>query len=492
VAKAAASALKEYRAKRNFRATPEPGPGPTRRGGKLPRQPIFVIQEHHATRLHYDFRLESDGVLKSWAVTNMPTMDPAIKRLAVRVEDHPRAYAKFFGDIPEGQYGAGHVNIWDSGTYEMADAKRTIDEDLAAGKLSIVLHGERLKGRFVLVRMHGQSGTKENWLLIKSTDESSPPGSGLAANREAPRKAKSRRPAVISGHGKLPRQVAITNPDKIMFPNAGITKGDLIEYYRKVSKRLLPFLRDRPITLERLPDGLGPGKPHFWQKNTPESYPAWIPRFRDKAEGGQTVNYVLVNDLQSLLYLVNQGTVTFHPWLSRIEDTNRPDFVLFDLDRGTAPITNVVAVAQTVHRILDHEGVTAFVKTSGKSGLHVLTAWRRRGDFDEARRWAAEIAARVVEAMAEVATNEVRKTKRRGRVYVDVAQNARGHHAVPPYVVRPVPAATVSTPLQWKELTASLDPKRFTVRTVPARIARQARDPLAPLVRRSKTTWRSA
>src|SRR5437764_4054167 len=124
--------LGEYEAKRNFRETPEPGPGPA----PLHKKPLFVIQEHHATRLHYDFRLEADGVLKSWAVTNEPSLDPAVKRLAVRVEDHPLAYAGFSGTIPAGQYGAGEVSIWDRGTFENLDPAPAIPHGLGAGTLS--------------------------------------------------------------------------------------------------------------------------------------------------------------------------------------------------------------------------------------------------------------------------------------------------------------------------------------------------------------------
>jgi len=184
------------------------------------------------------------------------------------------------------------------------------------------------------------------------------------------------------------------------------------------------------------------------------------------------------------MYLVNQGTLTFHPWLSRMDDLDRPDFVLFDLDPGTATIADAVAVAKRLHDVLDGEGVESFVKTSGKSGLHVLVPWREEGDYDAAREWAAGIAARVAEAMPDRAPGEIRRAKRRGRVYVDVMQNARGHHAVPPYVLRAVPGAPASTPLHWRELTDELDPARFNLRTVPARIARQARDPMAPLLRR--------
>src|SRR5262249_8723862 len=150
--------LSEYEAKRDFQATPEPAadPSPTH------REPIFVVQEHHATRLHYDFRLEADGVLKSWAVTRAPSLEPAVKRLAVRVEDHPLASAGVSGTIPEGQYGAGEVSVWDRGTFENLDPMHAITEGIAAGKLSFALHGRKLKGRFALVRMRGGKGKREN------------------------------------------------------------------------------------------------------------------------------------------------------------------------------------------------------------------------------------------------------------------------------------------------------------------------------------------
>src|SRR5206468_1358205 len=196
---------------------------------------------------------------------------------------------------------------------------------------------------------------------------------------------------------------------------------------------------------------------------------------------GRPVEYVLVNNLPTLLYLVNQGTLTFHPWLSRVDDLDRPDVVLFDVDPGKATFAAAVALAKPLHEILDAEGVEPFVKTSGKAGLHVFVPWTRAGGYDPAREWAAGIAERIAEALPDRATAEIRKAKRHGRVYVDVMQNARGHHAVPPYVVRAVPGAPVSTPLRWQELRADLDPGRFTLRTVPARLARQGHDPMSGL-----------
>jgi bifunctional non-homologous end joining protein LigD len=318
--------LKTYRDKRDFAKTPEPAPALKKRRAR--QQPIFVVQEHHASRLHYDFRLEADGVLKSWAVPKGPSMAPAQKRLAVHVEDHPLAYATFEGTIPPGQYGAGTVTIWDQGTYDnlLADkpVPQTVTEGIAAGQLEFELHGQKLQGRFALIRMRGKGRGQEPWLLIKMQDAfARPEGGGVnvqepgSVNAEKPpsrtparqrsrdrvrRRAQSRRPEAISTH-----------PEKLMYPEAGITKGDVLDFYRRIAKQLLPYLRDRPATLERLPEGLqGPDALHFWQKRTPGYYPAWIERVELPSERGKPVPYVLVNDEETLLYLVNQGTLTFH------------------------------------------------------------------------------------------------------------------------------------------------------------------------------------
>jgi bifunctional non-homologous end joining protein LigD len=200
-------------------------------------------------------------------------------------------------------------------------------------------------------------------------------------------------------------------------------------------------------------------------------------------ERGETVEYVLVNDKSTLLYLVNQGVMTFHPWLSRVGSLDRPDFVLFDLDPGRASFEDVMIVARALRVILQADGVDGFVKTSGKTGLHVLVRWDQRGGFDQARAWARHIAERAAQGLREGATVEVRKANRGQRVYIDTLQNAKGHHAVPPYVVRAVPEATVSMPLHWDELKPGFSPEKFTLKTVFRRLSRQKDDPIAPLVR---------
>jgi bifunctional non-homologous end joining protein LigD len=475
--------LERYRAMRDFDKTREPS------GSEAPGQherPIFVVQEHHASHLHYDFRLEADGVLKSWSVPKGPSLDPAVKRLAVQVEDHPLGYATFEGTIPEGQYGAGRVLIWDHGTYENLMERKpepqSAAEAIDAGHVEFVLHGERLQGKFALVRMKARGEAKPQWLLIKMKDEFAEPEAEEAAPAKAKSRGTSANPPRARRSAQAPAKIVLTHPDRVLFPEAGFTKRDVFDYYRKIAGRLLPFLKDRPITLERLPDGLAEGAPHFWQKNTPDSYPDWIPRVPLETERGKTVEYALVNDEATLLYLVNQGTLTFHVWASRVEDLDRPDFVLFDLDPGRASFADVIAAAKAVKSALDAEGVEAFVKTSGKTGLHVLTPWTRDGDFDAARAWASEIAGRVAGVLPDRATVEIRKAKRGARVYIDVLQNARGHHAVPPYVVRAVPGATVSTPLDWREVKQGLDPSAFNLKTIVRRLARRKTDAFAGLL----------
>lgn len=429
-------------------------------------------------------------MLKSWAIPKQPGLDPAVKRLAVQVEDHPLDYANFSGEIPAGEYGAGLVQIWDKGTYENMLARKphpqTIAEGIAAGHLEVQLHGRKLKGNFALIRMSSR-GQKASWLLLKMQDEEAQPGAVAAESTTTARTSQPARAHAAAPRASTPSQrpaaLAFTHEDKIMFPEVGITKRDVLHFYERIATRLLPHLRDRPITLERFPEGLtGEPTPHFWQKNTPSYYPEWIPRVTLPSERGRPVTYALVNDAATLLYLVNQGTLTFHPWLSRTQNLDRPDFVIFDLDPGTATFADTVAVATQLHAILEGEKVVSCVKTFGKTGLHVLVPWHQAEGYDVARDWAMDIALRLVAELPDIATVERRKNSRQKKVYVDVMQNARGHHVVPPYVLRAVPQATVSTPLTWAELTSELDPRRYNLKTIFRRLARQNTDPMAPLV----------
>ena len=479
--------LEEYNAKRDFTRTREPSGA---KKAKPHKQPIFVVQEHHASILHYDFRLEADGVLKSWSVPKGPSMDPAVKRLAVQVEDHPIGYATFEGDDPRGpvrrrhgqDLGPRHLREPDGREGRAADRRRGDRR-----RPDRVRHARRAaQGE---VRPHPHEAARQGQAAVAAHEAEGRVRRGRERGRpEArgedpePLPKRPHRPAP-GGRPRPPNRSSSPIPTASSIPEAGLTKEDVFAYYEKVADRLLPFLKDRPITLERLPEGLAEEAPHFWQKDTPDYYPDWIPRIEQETERGKTVHYALVNDEATLLYLVNQGTLTFHVWASRAKDLDRPDFVLFDLDPGKASFADVIAVAKAIKATLDDEGAESFVKTSGKTGLHVLTPWTRDGGFDEARAWALELAERTAESMPKQATVDIRKAKRGERVYIDVLQNARGHHAVPPYVLRAVPGATVSTPLDWKEVAEGLDPKAFTLKKALARFTRRKTDPFEGLLK---------
>ena len=371
-------------------------------------------------------------------------------------------------------------------------------EGIEAGQLTLALSGTKLQGQFALMRMHRQGRGKEPWLLIKTQDAFARPEGRLGVKARAHGSTKTERPRAHTSaraptrmpararRTSTPSQAGLTftHMEKLMYPEVGFTKGDVLAFYQRIAPRLLPYLRDRPATLERLPEGLdGPNAPHFWQKRTPDYYPEWIERVVLPSEDGTEVPYVLVNDEATLLYLVNQGTLTFHVGFSRIADLDRPDCVLFDLDPAQASMADVVAVAKALHRRLQAERHEAFVKTSGKTGLHVLVPWERASEYAEVRAWALGIAQQVVEALPDHATTERSKAKRGTRVYIDVLQNAKGHHAVPPYVLRAVPGAPVSTPLHWRELTPQLNPGLYTLKTIFRRLAGQQHDPMAGLLR---------
>src|SRR5438132_1690903 len=208
---------------------------------------------------------------------------------------------------------------------------------------------------------------------------------------------------------KSSKSVTFTHTSKVMFPDARppLTKGDVLAFYEAIAPRLLPHLKNRPITIERLPDGLArPDAPRFWQKNTPDYYPDWIPRVELPSEAGRRVKYALVNDLRTLLYFVNQGTITFHVYFSRVDHLTKPDFVLFDLDPHGAKFADAVTIAKALRDVLADQPTEAFVKTTGKSGLHVLTEFNRRGGYNEARDWAMTVANAVAKELPTIATTE--------------------------------------------------------------------------------------
>lgn len=790
--------LETYHKKRSFSRTPEPK-GALHKTGKALR---FVVQKHAATRLHYDFRLEMDGVLKSWAVPKGPSLNPADKHLAVMVEDHPYDYRTFEGVIPDGNYGAGNVIIWDEGTYEaLGPVPESMTEEeyllkqVGAGSIKIVMHGSKLRGEFALVKF--KRAGENNWLLIKHDDQYASSqdilkkdtsvvsghtvenigDSGTAEILKAQQTGKKSRfphdispmlaeaveqpfsdpdwifeikwdgyralaeihrntvslysrnkqdftrryPAIVDalsrithsvvldgelvvldttgrsqfqwlqeyqehtsgtlvyyifdilyldgydlrtlplierkaileqivkehdgikissyieehgeklfkkvqqqglegvvakrktsiyrsqrssdwkkikqvhsqeavicgftepngsrkgfgalvlgvyennelryvGHAgggmdqeqlqklraqlnrlitvsspfpnppqtntpatwvlpqlvcqvsftewtkdgmlrhpvfigiredKDPRDVRIENPrmrsgaathtkernpvltnlNKIFWPEEGYTKGDLIHYYESIADYILPYLKDRPISLNRFPNGIKGES--FFQKDLIHR-PEWVQTAPIFSESDQKdLNWLICNNVETLLYIANLGSIEINPWNSRYTHPDHPDYLIIDLDPEGIPFTEVIRAAQCVKELLVEAGIDAFLKTSGKTGLHILIPLRARYTYTQTKQF-AEIIAHTVFSKLPDTTSVVRNPKKREhKIYIDFLQNREGQTIAAPYCVRPVAHAPVSTPLEWKELTPSLNPADFTIKTIHRRLAKK-------------------
>ncbi len=673
--------IAEYERKRDFERTPEPPPETAARSP----EPQFVVHRHEARRLHYDLRLEMRGVLKSWALPRGFSYDPAVKKLAVRTEDHPLSYTRFHGVIPEGEYGGGTMGIWDGGAYRITEGgDRDGEEGVRAGKLVVELRGRKLRGSWHLVRT---ARGNDEWLLFKGRDryvraeadrqpffdlagashwtgkpppesvrpseEREPfshagwifepeltgipaflerdgegarllpaePGDRLPEAPEVIRDAdqlraeealafgtlvaidRNERPSRermrdrLAGDDQVPvsfyaldllryeewdiravplierkallatllpgsarllmgehvrvrgeefhraceaaglpgsiareagspyppprcvripsgaegfrsehllaglsrrrtereraRPVHFTNLDKVFWPDLGYTKGDLIRYYDQVAEGMLPHLHERPAHLLRLPDGIR-GKA-FYQKDLPEHAPDWLETEEIPSGRGETVRYLIVNDPDALLFAANLGSIDIHPWLSVRSRRERPDWAVFDLDPGSGPFSDVVKLARALGKVLRGIGLRPCLKTSGASGLHVYVPLEPIYPYEVVRQFCEAVSTWVAARHPDIATVERVVERRGGRVYLDFLQNRRGQTVVPPYAARPVPAASVSAPLDWDELETGITPDRFTIRNMPARLRRLGdlfapalhdRQPLLPAIRR--------
>jgi len=242
--------------------------------------------------------------------------------------------------------------------------------------------------------------------------------------------------------------VAVTHPERVVFPADGITKGEVVAYYRDIADFILPWLRGRPLTIERFTKTIDDGG--FYQKHAPKHYPAWIPRVE---LGGKTaVNYAVCDTPAALVYIANQGAVTFHVWTSRGESPFRPEEVVIDLDPPVGRFDLVRRVARLVRDLLAELGLPAFVKTTGSKGLHIVSPVDGAAAFDEVLALCGDVAAHLCRRHPDLVTMEFYKDDRRGRLYLDVGRNAPGATFVAPYSVRPRPGAPVSAPIDWRDV----------------------------------------
>jgi len=523
--------LASYRRMRDFSATSEPsGDGaPAGEGG--PRR--FVVQRHRARALHYDLRFEIDGVLVSWAVPKGPTLDPSARRLAVHVEDHPLEYADFEGVIPSGEYGGGDVIVWDRGTWE---PYKTDDpaQAVADGELHADVHGEKLRGRLVLVRTDAKPGEKEqrprgdgegqaddvgaSWLLLHKDDDAAVAGwepeehprsvvtgrTNDEVKADADRRWHSDRAAAdaaedvagdqpLAEHDdallaldELPaaggswdvhgRELVVTNLDKVLFParegEEPVTKREFLRYAARIAPIVVPYLAGRALNLHRYPDGAD--AKGFWHKEVPDHAPDWLPRWDNPlADPGETRTYLVADEPAALVWAANFGALEWHPWTSRTEAPECPTYALFDIDPGERTSWEEVLTLARLHRTaFERLEVRSQVKVTGRRGLQVWVPIAPGPTFDETRAWVERVSKTIGRLVPDLVSWKWQKRDRKGRARLDYTQNAINKTLVSPYSTRPAAGAPVSMPIGWHELDdPDLRPDRWTIRTAFDRLA---------------------
>lgn len=279
--------------------------------------------------------------------------------------------------------------------------------------------------------------------------------------------------------------VETTNEQRVLFPDAKCTKGDLLDYYQGVGPTMVPYLRDRPLSMHRYPSGIeGSG---FFQQKSEDYFPEWIETVTVAKEGGQ-ITHAICNKTATLVYLAQLGTVTPHVWLSRIDDLLKPDQLVIDLDPpDDGDFDAVRRAALDVRELMEERGLAPYVMTTGSKGLHVRAPIRREHEFDAVRSYLRSFAAVLADRHSDRLTTEQRKNKRRGRIYLDVSRVAYAQTAVPPYAVRARPGAPVAAPIGWKELEEGrVDARSFDIRNVPVRLAEHG-DPWAGMFRKARS-----
>jgi bifunctional non-homologous end joining protein LigD len=278
------------------------------------------------------------------------------------------------------------------------------------------------------------------------------------------------------------RSVTISNPDKVLFDDDGITKADLAAYYERVAGTMLPYVRRRPAHMHRFPDGL---RGEDWvQKNVPAYFPDWIERMTVPKRGGE-VTHPVIDDAATLVYLVGQATITPHVWTSRVDRLERPDLLILDLDPARDDFGQVREAARLARATMEEIGLPTFLKTTGSRGVHLVAPLDRRADFDTVKDFARDLATLIASRDPQGLTVETRINKRRGRLYIDWLRNRYAQTTVPPYAVRALPGAPVATPIDWDEL-GRVEPRKYNIHNVFRRLDRKG-DPWRGMWRRARS-----
>lgn len=269
------------------------------------------------------------------------------------------------------------------------------------------------------------------------------------------------------------KTVSLTNQNKVYWPNEEITKGDMLAYYERTAVHILPYLKDKPISMNRFPNGIN-GQSFFQKDVEPDQLPSWVKTTQVYSESGdKMIDYILCNDEASLLFIANLGSIEINPWLASYKKPDKPQFAVLDLDPNGADFKEVIAVALSANTILKNANIPAFIKTSGSTGLHIYMNVNQKYDFEIVRDF-VELIAEMINQKHPDTTSMIRDPKKRKNlIYLDYLQNKRGQTIVAPYSVRPKPGATVSTPLAWNEVNDQLRIADYDIFTIPERVKNQ-------------------
>ena len=445
--------LKQYYQKRDFKKTMEPIGTKKKSGKKL----HFVVQYHEATTKHYDLRLEWKGVLKSWAVPKGPSYDTHDKRLAVLVEDHPYSYRNFEGTIPKGEYGGGTVMIFDEGYWEP-----TTKLFFFKKPFKFILKGKRLKGAWTLIPFK-----EENWLLIKEKDQV--PFVDITKFHTSIRSGKTIE--------EIAGKITLTNPQKLIDKKNKITKKDIFSYYEKISKRMLPYIKNRLISTIRSPEGID--KEKFYKKHF-ENVDNYLGKIKIANNKGKKEDYYYIKDEKGLLSEVQMNSYEFHIWGSNVPKIKKPNLMIFDLDPDEKlSLEKVREGVKDLKMILDELQLPSFLKTSGGKGYHVVVPLPMK-NWNTFRNFARNIARLMEKKWPEKYTSNMSKKKRKNKIFIDWVRNTETSTSVAPYSVRLRDNIPVSMPIKWSELD-KVKPNEITMKEAIKRCKRK--DPWADLLK---------
>lgn len=445
--------LDKYNKKRNFSKTKEPvGKVKVTNTQKLK----YIIQHHIATKDHYDLRLEYKGVFISFALPKGPSFNPKDKRLAIKVEDHPLSYGNFEGTIPKGEYGGGTVMLFDKGIWIPKDK----NPDFENGPIKFMIKGKRIVGNWSLIKIKDN-----NWLLIKEKDEYV---SNKNINNYRTSIKTGRTMDEITKKVKL-EKIELTNPEKIIFKKEKIIKKDIFDYYNLVAKKMMPYLDNRLISTIRCPNGID--DEIFFMKHLNTSSKN-LGKKTIKNKMSENSDYYYIKNINGLLSEVQMNSYEFHIWGSLQNKIKKPDILVFDLDPDEGlSLKKVRDGVRDLKEILDNLKLKSYLKTSGGKGYHIyipinLSSWR------QAEKIAKDIADLMVLNYPNKYTTNMRKEKRKGKIFIDYFRNKEGATSVCPYSMRLKKNATVSCPIYWHELD-KIKPDSINIKNIKDRLKKK-------------------